>query len=412
MSSLGLDGVLPWAQARQVAASCAAALPGTAARLDEAAGSRLAVDLSTLLDDPATDSARWSGVAVCGEGPWRLIDDRALMPGTGLLVAKGDPVPGHCDAVLPNKFARLRDADLGTWAIAVDRLTGLPDEHARPNLGDGIIRQAAVSRVGALLAPAGRPVTPALLALAASRGHDSVAVVPPPVVGVLILGSSLLDRGLPRPGRPRDALGHAVPAFVGALGARGNPAIRAPDTAALLAREIADAQVDVLITTGSTAPGPDNHLRAVLRDLGAHWLVDGVSVSPGAAMLLARLPDGRHLVGLPGDPIAALAGLITLASPLVSALRGERQAPSGRTAILTEDIAPAEFADDTALVPVEVTASASGLTARPLHPADLTAWAVAGAVAVAPPGAGLGGDVVELLDPFGRGLASEPAGTC
>lgn len=295
MSTLGLDGVLPWAQARHVAATCASALASTAARLDEAAGCRLAADLTTLQDEPRVDSARWSGIAVRGEGPWRITTDPTLSPGTGILLAGGDPLPGHCDAVLESQFADVREGASGRHAIAIDRLTGLPDERTRPALGDGIVRQAAVSASGDLLAPAGTAVTPALLAVAAARGHDTVRIVRPPVVGTLVLGASLLDRGLPRHGRPRDALGHAVPAFVGALGARGNPAVRAPDAADLLAREIADAQVDVLITTGSTAPGPRNHLRTVLRDLGARWLVDGVGVSPGASMLLARLADGRFL---------------------------------------------------------------------------------------------------------------------
>ena len=63
---------------------------------------------------------------------------------------------------------------------------------------------------------------------------------------------------------------------------------------------IEDANVDVLITTGSTAPDSDNSVRHVLRDLDARWLIDGVAVTPGARMLLARLADGRIIVGLPG----------------------------------------------------------------------------------------------------------------
>jgi len=48
-------------------------------------------------------------------------------------------------------------------------------------------------------------------------------------------------------------------------------------------------------------------------------------------------------------------------------------------------------------------------SAQPLDqdgPADLGGWANADAIAVIPPGAGAVGDVVELLDPWGR-----PAGT-
>jgi molybdopterin molybdotransferase len=291
--------------------------------------------------------------------------------------------------------------------MAHDPLTGIPDERVRPDLGEGIVRQGAVTVAGHAMVAAGALVTPGVLTLAAARGYDEIDVVRTPVVGVLVLGHHLLDRGLPRQGRVRDALGHSVPAFVGALGARGNPAVRAPDSDDLLLQEIDDANVDVLITTGSTAPGPDNYLRSVLRDLNARWLVDGVSVTPGAQMLLARLTDGRFIIGLPGDPASALAGLVTLASPLIRSLRGD--APDGRrrSAVLMDDIVPADYADDTALVPVRLEVSPAATQARPLRgtgPAALEGWAGADAIAVVPPGAGYRGDVVEILDGLGRDL--------
>ena len=408
MSTFGLDGVLPWAQARHVAATSARPLPGVAARLDEAAGSVLARDLVTAQDDPPADSAAGRGFAVCGEGPWLLDDLDVLTGGWAAPVEARRPVPRHTDAVLPADAATVRERPDGRHEVmAHDPLTGIPDERVRPDLGEGIVRQAAVSAAGHALVPAGALVTPAVVSLAAARGLDELEVVRPPVVGVLVLGGHLLDRGLPRDGRVRDALGHAVPAFVGALGARGNPAVRAPDTEDLLLQEIDDAAVDVLITTGSTAPGPDNHLRGVLRDLNARWLVDGVSVTPGAQMLLARLPDGRFLVGLPGDPPAALAGLVTLASPLIRALRADPEVGRRRSAVLMDDTAPADYADDTALVPVRLEVSPAGTSARPMPgsgPTALEGWARADALAVVPPGAGLRGDVVELLDPWGRHL--------
>jgi molybdopterin molybdotransferase len=408
VSTYGLDGVLPWQQARHVAGAAGRPLPAIGARLDEAAGSVLARDLVTVQDDPPADSAAIAGYAVCGEGPWLLDDLDVLTPGWASPLDARMPVPRHTDAVIADGGASVRQRPDGRHEVTChDPLTGIPDERVRPDLGEGIVRQGSVSQQGHALVRAGAVVTPGVLALAAARGHDEIDVVRTPVVGVLVLGAHLLDRGLPRKGRVRDALGHAVPAFVGALGARGNPAVRAPDTDELLLREIEDAAVDVLVTTGSTAPGPDNHLRSVLRDLNARWLVDGVSCTPGAQMLLARLPDGRFLVGLPGDPTAALAALVTLASPLIRALRDEPVVGHRRSAVLMDDTPPADYADDTALVPVLLEVSAAATQARPLvgtGPVGLEGWARAHAIAVVPPGAGLRGDVVELLDPYGREL--------
>ena len=404
MSTYGLDGVLPWAQARQVARSAPRPLPAVPARLDEAVGSVLARDLVTPADDPPADAARAAGYAVCGEGPWLLDDLDVLSPGWASVVPARMPLPRNTDAVIAVAHADVRERTDGRRAVTMlDPLTGIPDERVRPDLGEGILRQGVLTSAGHPLAGAGAVVTPALLSLAASVGLDEIEVIRPPVVGVLVLGSHLLDRGLPRHGRVRDALGHTVPAFVGALGARGNPAVRAPDTEDLLLREIDDAAVDVLITTGSTAPEPGNHLRSVLRDLGAHWLVDGVSVTPGAQMLLARLPDGRLLVGLPGDPTAAIAGLVTLVSPLVRGLRGDPELGHRRTAVLMDDAPLADYADDTGLVPVRLEVTSAGTSAHPLEP-GLAGWARSDAVAIVPPGAGARGDVVQLLDAWGRDL--------
>jgi molybdopterin molybdotransferase len=412
VSTYGLQGVLPWAQARHVAQSSAHPLPAAQARLDESVGSLLARELVTVMDDPPVDSAAEDGLAVCGAGPWRVDDLDALTPGWATPVSRRMPLPRHADAVVVLEAAVVEEhADGSVTMLMRDALSGVPDEGVRPDLGAGILREASVSSAGTALAPMGTAVTPALVSLAASRGLDSLEIVRPPVVGTLILGSSLLDHGLPRNGRVRDALGAAIPAFVGALGARGNPAVRAPDTLELLTGEIDDANVDVLITTGSTAPGPDNHLRGVLRDLNVRWLVDGVSVTPGSQMLLARLVDGRFLVGLPGEPTAALAGLITLVSPLISTLCDRPRVDRRRSAVLMEDTQPADYADDTALVPVALESSAAGTQARPFPmtgPDGQIGWATADAIAIVPPGAGFRGDVVDLVDVYGRDLPALP----
>lgn len=399
MSTHGLEGVLAWSQAFHVATTAGRPLPAVAARLDEAGGAILARDLVLLTDDPPADSAGVDGFAICGEGPWLGVDEDRLRPGECRLLQAGQPVPDHTDAVIAADRVQAREAADGTVVvIALDELTGVIDEEARPALGAGILRQAGRAALGSRLVPAGRVVTPAVLALAAATGHDTIEIIRPPAVGTLVLGHTLLSQGLPRNGRIRDALGEAVAMFAGAQGARAHPPLRAPDTARLLLEHIDDANVDVLITTGSTAPGPENHVRQVMRDLGAHWLIDGVAVSPGAQMLLARLPDGRLVVGLPGDPASAIAGLVTIVAPLITALRGAA-APGLAAATLIDEVPPGEYADDTRLAPVQLERSGSSTIARvlPWGTAGITGLATADGIAVAVPGAGGRGDSVPVL---------------
>ena len=100
VSTMGLDGVLPWQQARQVASTAGRPLPGVHARLDEAGGSVLDRDLVTVQDDPSADSAAVSGFAVCGEGPWLVDDLDVLTPGSAVPIDERMPIPRHADAVI------------------------------------------------------------------------------------------------------------------------------------------------------------------------------------------------------------------------------------------------------------------------------------------------------------------------
>jgi molybdopterin molybdotransferase len=422
--SLGLDGLLEWTQARFVARTASTALPLRAARLDEAHGSVLARALTSTYDEPFADAAAHDGYAVCGEGPWTIVDlahNVALSPHTAMRVHAKQILPGHSDAVLRVDRAVVND-DVGKQSVtARDPLTDLPEATARPDLGEGIVRQGSTRTAGTELVHAHTPVSAAVLALAAAAGLDTIDVIPPPTVGTLVLGANLLVSGPSRNDRVRDALGWSIPALIGSLGARANPPVRAPDTRDLLMQEIDDANVDLLITTGSTSPNDGNILREALRDLDAHWLVDGILVTPGAQTLLVRLPDGRLLLGLPGQPTAALAGILTLGAPVIAGLRGDLIEPSRcepssvpPRARLNEPAPAAEYDEDTLLCPVRLLPPAltPGIrdhqhtpSATPLEvdgPADLRGWAIADAIAVIPPGGADAGDEVDLIDHRGR----------
>ncbi|MFD5502636.1 molybdopterin-binding protein [Streptomyces sp. NPDC127061] len=129
----------------------------------------------------------------------------------------------------------------------------------------------------------------------------------------------------PAPGRPGARRARPAPVPVAARLRRGCD--RTPPGVGRLRTAVRDSRADVVVTTGSTAAGPVDFLHDVLREAGARLLVDSVAVRPGHPMLLAELPpttDGRsrRLVGLPGNPLAAVAGAVTLAAPLLRRLGG------------------------------------------------------------------------------------------
>lgn len=142
---------------------------------------------------------------------------------------------------------------------------------------------------------------------------------------------------MPPPGRTRDALGPQLPGWLSTFGASPPSVVRLPDRLADLTAALATSRADLVITTGGTSVGPRDHVRAAVAGAGGRVVVDGVHVKPGHPMLLAALPGGRWLVGLPGNPFAACAALLTLVRPLLDGMHG-----LGRAATETAVLATAE----------------------------------------------------------------------
>jgi molybdopterin molybdotransferase len=260
--------------------------------------------------------------------------------------------------------------------------------------GQDIRPRGQECRSGDALLPPGTLVTPPVLGLAAAAGYDTVSAVPRPRAEVLVLGDELLTEGLPHEGLIRDALGPMLPPWLRALGADVIAVRRLGDDAEALHKALQHSEADLIVTTGGTAAGPVDHVHPTLRRIGAQLLVNGVKVRPGHPMLLARTRENQHLVGLPGNPLAAVSGLLTLAEPLLRTLAG-RPAPEPYTLPLRDAAHGHPY--DTRLIPVVLREE----RAVPLHyngPAMLRGIAVADALAVVPPGGGRPGQELEILE--------------
>jgi molybdopterin molybdotransferase len=176
---------------------------------------------------------------------------------------------------------------------------------------------------GEVLLPAGIVVHPPVLGLAASLGLDCLTVIPKPRAIAVVTGDELVSRGPSGPGRVRDAIGPMLPGLLARAGAEALPTVRLPDSRSRLIEELDATDADLILVSGSSASGPADHLRAALEALDAELLVDGVACRPGHPQALARLRDGRLVVGLPGNPFAAFAAFLTLAVAAIAGLRTE-----------------------------------------------------------------------------------------
>jgi len=407
---------MPWEDARRTAGEAAAPLPALTRPLAYATGHALAAPLTALTDLPAFDTSAMDGWVVSGPGPWPVGEcgiragevPGPLPAGMARQIATGAPVPAGASAVL-----RLED---GLVAGGV-----LRSPAALPR-GRDIRPRGQECAAGMTLIEAGATVTPALLALAAAAGHDELRVHRQPSVLLLVTGAELARSGIPRDGRVRDALSPLLLPWLEACGARLDGMSLLGDQAGPLGEEIRECPADVIITTGSTSAGPTDLLHGVLREAGARLIVDSVAVRPGHPMLLAELPppggprdrppaggpragdhllpgghllpadhlpgnrlrggQRRWLVGLPGNPLAAVAGLVTLAQPLLRRLGGHSR-PATRSLVVDEAIPG--HPRDVRLLP----ALAEDTRAVPLPfdgPAMLRGAAAADVLVVVPPG--------------------------
>ncbi|WKN15875.1 molybdopterin molybdotransferase MoeA [Streptomyces sp. JUS-F4] len=400
---------LSWDRARAVATRAGRTGPPATIRLplDRALGHVLAEPLGALTDLPSFDTSAMDGWAVAGPGPW------AYEAGAGLLAGRSPDTP------LPDGTA----VRIATGArVPPDTTAVIRSEHAHPDEAKGLLhaRRSVVTgqdirprgqecRSGEQLVPAGTVVTPAVLGLAAAAGYDALPAVPRPRVDILVLGDELLAAGLPHDGLIRDALGPMLGPWLRALGAEVAGPVRLGDDAGALRDALASSDADLIVTTGGTASGPVDHVHPVLDALGAELLVDGVAVRPGHPMLLARLPApgqmkgqpaGPYLVGLPGNPLAAVSGLLTLAEPLLAGVAG-RPAQDAYRALVHAEVHG--HPHDTRLVPVVHRAGRAGGRdhVAPLRyngPAMLRGIAAADGLAVVPPGGVRSGTEVEILD--------------
>jgi molybdopterin molybdotransferase len=374
---------MPWRLARAMAAA-APPLVAVSVPIGEAGGAVLAGPLHACADLPAFDAAAMDGYAVAGPGPWavigRVMAGRAapgeVGPGQAVEIGTGAPVPCGTEAVVPYESTTREDTGI--------RGPFEPGRHVR--------RRGEDCQKGAKVLPSGTVVTPVVQGLAASVGQDLLRVRRRPRVTVLVTGDELATSGLPGAGRVRDALGPLLPGLVAWAGGETGPPSRVADRGSLLAAAIAAArEADVVVVCGSSSQGAADHLREVLREAGAEFLVESVACRPGHPQLLARLADTRLVVGLPGNPYAALVAALTLLVPVLGGMTGRLD---GRGQWAKLDARVTAHPADTRIVAVR-RVGAHAISVGRDRPGLLWGAALADALAVVPPR--WRGEEVELL---------------
>jgi molybdopterin molybdotransferase len=420
-----------WEEARKAAFECATPIPASRVPLQKALGRTLAEEIIALHDMPHYASSAMDGWAVNGSGPWIVAEPgQRLAPHQASPIVTGGLIPPGAKAVLRTESAVLGTDDDGLPLL----MTGGSARPGEPGNGQHIRKAGEEATAGEVLVKAGVTLNPAHLALAALAGHDSLPVQGKPVVKLLLTGAEVVALGLPEPGQVRDTFGPQLSAVVGMLGGifggqekigdsyaewmKGLEDVSPEDVSAedVSPEDVSRVHVapppvlpaDVVITTGGTGRSGTDHLRQAVAELGGRLIIDGIAMRPGHPAVLAELPDGRFVLGLPGNPLAAMMALSTVGEPLLAALgHGTmppvQEVPSG--AIIEPD--PGR----TRLMPFRLL---YGMASPAQHtgPGMMRGLASAQGVMVVPPhGVQLGEAVPAFALPWGPPIpAPEPAG--
>lgn len=237
--------------------------------------------------------------------------DGSVGQGEAVRIFTGAIVPEGADRVVPQECALLAQGD-----VAVPTRAGVAS-HIRPIGSD--------FTAGTILLQAGRLLDPRGVLIAVAADVASLAVRRKPSVFILATGDELRragsveSDGLSVP----DSVSPAVSALSEIWGAEVvSSAIVRDDIGSIEhAARMAIDKADILVVTGGASVGDRDFSKAALESLGLQMLFSKVAMKPGKPVWYGRVGD-CHVVGLPGNPTAALVTARLFLVPLLCALLG------------------------------------------------------------------------------------------
>jgi molybdopterin molybdotransferase len=205
----------------------------------------------------------------------------------------------------------------------------------RPGIRRGANRRAAGEDVqaGQTVLRAGDRLTPPAIGLAAAVGLTQLVVRQPLRAALFSTGDEVAEPGAALAGgQIYDSNRFMLAALLRRAGVAVTDGGILPDRPGAIGAALGAAagEHDLILTSGGVSAGEEDHVRAAIEAAGtlAFWRL---GIKPGRPVAVGSV-GGRPLVGLPGNPVAALVTYMAIARPLIAALAGERLTEPHRVA--------------------------------------------------------------------------------
>lgn len=304
-------------------------LPAEQVPLEEAAGRVLATAVIAEVDVPGFCRAAMDGYALRGDdtfgaSPYNPLElsiigeaypgrpfAGAVGPGQAVRIMTGAPLPDGADAVLPAELAE-EVPDSGRLHV---REAVPPGRHVGQR-GEDI-------PAGTQVFVPGRRLRPQDVGVLASLGVNPVAVVRRPVVALLVTGDELLPCGAkPQGYRIVDSNSVMLAALVRRDGGLPTRAQLLADSAEVLRAALRETPADVVLISGGSSVGLEDHAPRVVAELG-ELAVHGVALRPASPSGVGFLGT-RPVFLLPGNPVSCLCAYDLFAGLAIRLLGGRR----------------------------------------------------------------------------------------
>ncbi len=253
------------------------------------------------MDGYALHGEETVGASAYNPLPFRLLGEAfpgspfpgSVPKGSCVRIMTGAPVPEGADAVLPAEHAQ----ESGNRVEVSDTVPSR--KHVGP-VGEDI-------EEGEVLLREGHRLRPQDVGLIASLGRDQAAVVGRPRVRIVVTGNELAGPGTERaPAQIFDANTDMLKGLLARDGGVLEAAHRVGDDAEAIRERLTADGADVVIVTGGSSVGAEDHAPALLAECG-ELAFHGVAMRPSAPTGIGRLGAAPVFL-LPGNPVSCLAG--------------------------------------------------------------------------------------------------------